>query len=107
MIWNNFGASKREDAELISANYLCPMILEDAGVELNAYQKFLLEMREQVPAIAAGAYVDADGVFHSWAGEDEDKDRADVLTNYNILQYNHLNDTENRVEDLFSIRIEE
>ena len=107
VIWNNFGASKREDAELISANYLCPMILEDAGVELNAYQKFLLEMREQVPAIAAGAYVDAGGVFHSWSGEDQDKDRADVLTNYNILQYNHLNDTENRVEDLFSIRIEE
>lgn len=105
VIWNNFGAEKREDADLISANYLCPMVLEDAGLELNPYQKFLIQMREQVPALAAGAYVDPEGTFHSWSGTDEDKDRSEILYNYNILQYNHLNDTRSRVDDIFGIHL--
>ena len=103
VIWNNFGAQKREDADLISANYLCPMIFEDAGLELNPYQKFLLQMREQVPAVAAGAYADPEGTFHSWSGAEEDADRSEILNNYNILQYNHLNDTRGRVDDIFGI----
>ena len=105
MVWNNFGAEKRQDADLISANYLCPMVLEDAGLELNPYQKFLMQMREQVPALAAGAYVDPEGTFHSWSGTDEDKDRSEILNNYNILQYNHLNDTRSRVDDIFGIHL--
>ena len=103
VIWNNFGAKKREDADLISANYLCPMIFEDAGLELNPYQKFLLQMREQVPAVAAGAYADPEGTFHSWSGAEEDADRSEILNNYNILQYNHLNDTRGRVGDIFGL----
>lgn len=103
VIWNNFGAQKREDADLISANYLCPMIFEDAGLELNPYQKFLLQMREQVPAVAAGAYADPEGTFHSWSGAEEDADRSEILNNYNILQYNHLNDTRGRAGDIFGI----
>ena len=103
VIWNNFGAKKREDADLISANYLCPMIFEDAGLELNPYQKFLLQMREQVPAVAAGAYADPEGTFHSWSGAGEDADRSEILNNYNILQYNHLNDTRGRAGDIFGI----
>ena len=103
VIWNNFGAKKREDADLISANYLCPMIFEDAGLELNPYQKFLLQMREQVPAVAAGAYADPEGTFHSWSGAEEDADRSEILNNYNILQYNHLNDTRGRAGDIFGI----
>ena len=103
VIWNNFGVQKREDADLISANYLCPMIFEDAGLELNPYQKFLLQMREQVPAVAAGAYADPEGTFHSWSGAEEDADRSEILNNYNILQYNHLNDTRGRAGDIFGI----
>ena len=101
VIWNNFGAQKRTDADLISANYLSPLILEEAGVELPPYQKFLLQMREQVPAVAAGAYVDADGTYHSWDGSDPDDENTKLLNDYHILQYNHLSDPDGRVEELF------
>ncbi len=101
IIWNNFGAQKREDTDLISANYLAPLVMEEAQLDLSPYQMFLLEMRKQVPALAAGAYVDSDGVFHSWAEADADEERSEILNNYHILQYNHLNDVRNRQEDIF------
>ena len=101
VIWNNFGAEKRDDADLISSNYLCPLILESAGIELNPYQQFLLETREKIPAVAAGAWVDADGAYHSWAGKEDDTENTKIINDYHILQYNHLNDPKNRVDSIF------
>lgn len=101
VIWNNFGAQKRQDADLISANMLCPIVLEEAGLELSPYQKFLLQMRQKVSALAAGAWADAEGRFHSWAESIEDDESRKVIEDYHILQYNHLNDVKNRAGRIF------
>ncbi len=97
-VWNNFGMNM-EDRELSSVNYLAADILDAAGIPLTDYQKFLLKMQEQIPAIAAGAYVDNNGTYHSL---DEETDLSDLLNQYNILAYNHLTDFKNRVTDLFA-----
>ena len=50
--------------------------------------------------ICAGAYIDKDGVYHSYS--EEDAVYGDLLNDYNILQYNHLTDWKNRVDSVFA-----
>ena len=101
VIWNNFGVEKDESVDLSSVNYLGAIISEEAGLPLTGYQKFLLNMKKQIPALAAGAYVDADGIYHSWSERKYDEANSGWINDYNILEYNHLIDTKNRVNPVF------
>ena len=101
VIWNNFGVEKNEDIELTSVNYLGAMLLEEAGFPLSDYHKLELNLQKKIPALAAGAWTDQDGGFHSWTERDKDETYSTLINNYNILEYNHLIDTKNRVEEVF------
>ena len=101
VIWNNFGVEKNEDIELTSVNYLGAMLLEEAGFPLSDYHKLELNLQKKIPALAAGAWTDQDGGFHSWTERDKDEAYSTLINNYNILEYNHLIDTKNRVEEVF------
>ena len=101
VIWNNFGVEKNEDIDLTSVNYLSAMLLEEAGFPLSDYHKFELNLQKKIPALAAGAWTDQDGRFHSWADRDQDETYGTLINNYNILEYNHLIDAKNRVEEVF------
>ena len=102
VIWNNFGLEKNESINLTSVNYLGALILEEAGLPLSDYQMFLLNMQKQIPALAAGAWMDTEGAFCSWAQRDEDETYGSLINDYNILEYNHLIDTKKRVASVFS-----
>ncbi len=101
VIWNNFGVKKDESVSLTSTNYLAAMILEEAGLPLSDYQKFLLNLQETLPAVAAGAYMDSAGTFHGWAERSEDTENGGRINDYNILEYNHLIDVKNRVDSVY------
>ena len=101
VIWNNFGVEKNEDIELTSVNYLGAMLLEEAGFPLSDYHKLELNLQKKIPALAAGAWTDQDGGFHSWTERDKDETYSTLINNYNILEYNHLIDTKNHVEEVF------
>ena len=58
-------------------------------------------MKKQIPALAAGAYVDNDGIYHSWSERRYDEANSGWINDYNILEYNHLIDTKNRVNPVF------
>lgn len=101
VIWNNFGVRKNESVDLTSVNYLGALVLEEAGLPLSDYQKFLMNMQKQIPALAAGAWTDADGTFHSWTQRDNEETYSTLINDYNILEYNHLIDTKNRIMSVF------
>ena len=105
-VWNNFGVEKDESMNLSSVNYLSAYLTEEAGLPLTAYQEYLLNLRQVLPVICAGTYIDANGMYHSWNEVDSDDIYGDLLNQYNMLTYNHLTDTKNRVDSLFTASAE-
>lgn len=98
-IWTNYD-SDQESVELTSLNYLSTLALERAGIALPAYNQFLADMMEEIPAVnSRGFYSKSQGKFlhvEDAAGED-----AKWLKNYEILQYNNMFDKRNKSELFF------
>lgn len=92
-IWTNYEMPS-ETVEMTSLNYLSTMALERAGIELPAYNQFLSDMMEEIPAINARAYYSKseDGFRYFDEAEGEE---AEALQQYNILQYNNMFEEEN------------
>ncbi len=101
VIWNNFGLEKDESINLTSVNYLSSILLEEAGLELSEDHKFARNMQKQIPALAAGAWTDPDGAFHSWTERGQNEISDSWINDDQILEYNHLIDTKNRVDSVF------
>lgn len=60
-IWANYDIEEEEDVH-ISLNYLAPYLFDKAGgVEMSAYQKYLLEMMEDYPVLTTKFMLDKDG----------------------------------------------
>ena len=99
VIWANYDIDARE-IELTGINMLTNYLYEAAGMELPAYNRFLRDMSQVIPAMnSTGYYSSARGEFlpYSEASEEE----ARWLRDFDILQYNSLFDTENRSEVFF------
>ena len=82
-IWTNYDSDK-ESVELTSLNYLSTLALERAGIALPAYNQFLADMMEEIPAVnSRGFYSKSQGKFlhvEDAAGED-----AKWLKNYALI----------------------
>lgn len=85
IIWANYDIEEQEGLD-ISMNYLGGLLLEAAGIPRSAYFQFLYGLRQEYPIITANGYVDRDGNFSTWSGEDTE------FLEYRILQYNYLFD---------------
>jgi hypothetical protein len=57
LIWANYVITE-DDVDSISANYLSSYLLKTAGLKLTAYQKYLLQLRKEIPVINAHFYID-------------------------------------------------
>ncbi len=101
-IWDNMGLGKDETADLMSVNYLGAYVMEKAGLPLTEYQEFLLGLRQTLPVICSGTYIDENGVYHDWNKRNQDEVYGDLINDYNILTYNHLTDASNRVTEIFN-----
>lgn len=89
VMWANFDIEEKDDV-ITSPGYLRSLLLEQAGVEMNAYEKFLLEMSEEYPAMNAFGYLDAAGEWHSRTETAEG-----MLKEYQYLVYNNVFDKKN------------
>lgn len=98
-IWTNY-ESEESEVEITSLNFLSTMALEQAGIELPAYNQYLSDMRKIVPAInARGYYSKTAGRFlHIEEAEGEE---ADWIRDYEILQYNNMFDRKGKSELFF------
>ena len=94
-IWSNMAdveSISHTDSEgynITSPNYLSSLLLTYAGLELSDFDKYRLELRQQLPAINFSGYLNTDG---SWHGLDEDNDYSILIDQYEIVNYNSLFD---------------
>ncbi len=99
VIWANYDIEEKELD--MSANYLSSYVMKIAGNKLTGYNKFLLELQNEFPVISAVCYKDKDGNIYSI---DEKAEDNDLLTSYQMLQYNQMFDTDNRVDSFFFLK---
>lgn len=98
-IWTNYDTPE-ETIEITSLNFLSTMALERAGIELPAYNQFLSDMMEVVPAInSRGYYSKSQGCFLHI--EEAQGEEADWIRDYEILQYNNMFDRKGQSEVFF------
>lgn len=104
VIWTNYERESEQDV-VMSANYLSSYILEQMGAELTDYNKFLLEMKEYMPVIAGAEVMTADG---EWSPKTELSGQpAEMLKEYEILQYNNMFAKGRKVRSVFSLLADE
>lgn len=96
IMWANYKLES-PDIPMISPNYLSGLLLSKAGLPLTGYQSFLENLRKTIPVITGNVYIDKDGNYHQYS----DDSFSEMLNQYSILQYNHLSDAKNRVNDFF------
>ena len=99
VIWTNYPSETVE--EDFSANYLGSYVLQLARAQMTGYNQFLLNIKEQLPIIGVGAVRDKDGNWY--ATEKLPKEYQELLTNYNILEYNNQFEKKNVAESLFTL----
>lgn len=98
VIWANYDIQEEEVD--MSANYLSAYLMKTIGGELTGYQKYLLDLYEEVPMITANAYQGKDGVLHAI---DEKSEYSDLIKEYQMIQYNNLFDYKNRIEGFYQL----
>ena len=99
LIWANYDIPEGE-GKTISLNYLASVLLEQAGLELTDYQRFLLALSEELPVINALGLRTADGTDHESA-DSLDADTAGLLRQYELLQYCNVFDPDSAPADFF------
>ncbi len=99
IIWTNYAI---EDIKLekISTNYLGAEILNLANLDLTAYDRLRLSLREEVPVLSKNGYYMTDGTYTAWSKKMEKPER---LQQYQILEYNAVADRKNRADSLFTL----
>ncbi len=96
IIWANFDIDEATDVAT-SANYLSALLFEQAGLELTAYEEFLLDLYEEYPAMNAFGYYDSDGNWH----ERETAEEGTLLWQYCCMVYNNIFDKKSMIEEYF------
>ena len=102
VIWANFDIEEEDNISdgvlnTLSTNYFASTVFDIAGVELTDYDRYLLAMHEQVPAITAIGVWDNEGNYYSSA----DSSPYDELSNLQMIQYNLIFDDDGRLTDRF------
>lgn len=91
-IWTNYD-TQEQTVERTSLNYLSTLALERANIKLPAYNCFLADMMEEIPAMnSQGYYSKQEGKYIHY--ENASGEEAKWLEKYNILQYNSMFDKE-------------
>lgn len=88
-IWANYDIEEEKDVN-ISLNYLTPYLLEKAGgIKLSAYQKYMLDMKEDYPIISTKQIYDKNG--DEVTGDSEFEERNNKLNS--LIYYEMKQDT--------------
>lgn len=98
-IWTNYDTPE-ETVEISSLNYLSTLALQRAGIELPAYNDFLADMMEVIPAINARGYYSAADECYKYF-EDATGEEEEWLKKYEILQYNSMFDKKEQSDVFF------
>lgn len=89
-IWTNYDSEEAE-IPITSLNFLSTMALQQADIELPAYNQFLADFMEVVPAINSRGYYSKEKGTYCYV-EDAVGEEAKWLGFYEVLQYNSMFD---------------
>lgn len=104
-IWTNYETSE-ETVDITSLNFLSSLALERSGLPLPAYNRFLLDLMEEIPAInSRGYYSKSAGRFVHL--EDAQGKESEWMKQYEMLQYNNMFDKRGQSELFFPYLKEE
>lgn len=98
-IWANYDIEEKQIYRL-GANYLSSYVMDIAGVEMPAYNRYLLKLSETLPVINTVGVIDADG-NHYALGEDTPYDN--LLADYEKVIYNLIFDEDERCDEVFTV----
>ena len=115
-IWANFDIEEAT-YDKCSFIYLQSLAFEAAGMEMTDYQRYLLDLMEEVPAISVFGHYGPQGKFYNTEDKiastkaavnpDTKEEQASTtpqdakLDEYNKLVYNNLFDSKNRINSFF------
>ena len=88
-VWANYDIPEAEGLTM-SANYLSSYLLSLTGLEMTPYQEFLFRQREEIPAMNAYGYLDADGGAHQWDTASVGAEAGKAIGDYKCLIYDEL-----------------
>lgn len=97
MLWANYDL-KKEKMQDMSINYLGSYLMQSVGIEMPAYNRYLLELQKTIPAINIYGYQDKDGNL-CWIGNLGEYE--EILNEYHMFQYNNLFDNKHRLHELY------
>lgn len=107
VIWANYdieevdtlGDSDHEPIlNTLSTNYFASTVFELAGIELSDYDRYLLDLHEDVPAITAIGVWDSEGNYYPSI---DACPYSDELSALQMVQYNLIFDDDGRLTDRF------
>lgn len=90
LIWANYDIQE-EQGIYTSLNYLGALLFEKAGMTCSAYQSYLLQLRETIPAINRNGCMDNTGCWYPVSGN---SGLSDQLKEYWSLEYYHIFDAD-------------
>ena len=99
MIWTNYDTEEVE-IEISSINYLSTLTLKRAGLPMPAYNQFLIDLMEQIPAINSRGYYSISEGKYKYLDEAEGEE-AEWINKYEMLQYNNMFDLKEQSELFF------
>ncbi len=98
-IWANYDIAERE-IDRLGANYLSSYMMQVAGVEMPAYNQYLLKLSETLPVINTVGVIDAEGNHYAFGS----KTPYDALiADYEKVVYNLIFDEKNRCDSIFAV----
>jgi phosphoglycerol transferase MdoB-like AlkP superfamily enzyme len=99
--WANYDIEE-EVIEKTSLNYLYSILADRLDLPMTGYQKYLLDLSEDIPVLAAGGYWTKDGDFYEL--KDEESPYFERINDYNILEYNYIFGKDKRCLELFELQ---
>ena len=100
-IWANYNIKEKKDMK-ISANYLSDLILDTADLNKTAYNKYISDLRNEIPVLTYEGYVGKNGKYYSF--DNKKSPYYELIKNYKIVQYNNLFDSKNRPNKYYYLK---
>ena len=100
-IWANYDIKEKKDIK-ISTNYLSNLILDTAGLNKTGYNKYISNLREEVPVLTYEGYVGKNGKYYNFTNKKSPYYK--LIKDYKIIEYNNLFDTKNRPNKYYYLK---
>lgn len=100
ILWANYDIEEQY-IDKISLNYLSILLLDIAGLNTTPYMEFLRNIQSEIPVITGNGYIDKNDTYYTY---DTESPYSDILYKYQIVEYNNVFDSKNRINKFFEVK---